>query len=78
MTKIVWNKPANLDKIKLRKFEGEQTYYFASRENVCMQVTEEIYYRIVRYQMRNKHIPDDNLYILGMTNIEKKNSFGTN
>jgi len=78
MSAIVWNKSVNLDKLKLRKFEGEITHYFMMRENVWIQISEQLYWRITRYQMRNKHKPDDNLYILGMTNINTKNSFGTN
>jgi hypothetical protein len=72
MSTIIWNKAVNLDKIKLRKFEGEITHHFMLRENVWIEISEQLYWRITRYQMRNKHKPDDNLYILGMTNMERR------
>jgi hypothetical protein len=84
MGAIIWNKPVDLDRIKLRKFEGERTYYFASRENVWMEISEQLFWRVTRYQMRNSHKADDNLYILGTTNVEfnkhaaDRNVFGKN
>ena len=65
-------KNIDIDKIRLRKFEGEKPYFFAGYGNTSIQVSKETFDKIQRYQMRGIFNPDDANYILTLIEEDKK------
>ena len=67
-------KQFDIDKIRLRKFEGEKTYYFAGLGNLSYQIRKETYDEITAYQMRTLSHPESGQFILTMLENDN-NSF---
>ena len=65
-------KNIDIDKIRLRKFEGEKPYFFAGYGNTSIQISKETFDKIELYQMRTLKNPESAQFILSMIEEDEK------